>query len=174
MASAQSAEPFPAPVPSATATAGKLQGFRGIHVGMTLEQVKAELQRESLFLYRGDRDVSIVPATGQPLIEVEGRAYVERGYFQFHENRLLVLIVTLARELVSYYEVYSALTASHGPATTLDPSAAVWVLDGLRLSLEKPVTLKYVDIATFEALATSGRSGTDYELMTRQAFLDTL
>ena len=165
VAGAQSSEPLD------TAT---LRGFREIHVGMTLEQAKEALRREPLFYYRGDPDVSIVPSTGQTLIEVEGRGFVERGWLQFRGERLEILIVALARELVSYYEVYSTLSRRYGPVQTLDPGAAVWDLGELRLSLEKPVVLKYVDVAGFEATLDESRVGRDWEMETRQAFLDSL
>jgi hypothetical protein len=141
---------------------------------MTVEEVKAGLVREPLFVYRGERDVSIIPSTSETLIEVPGTDYVERGYFQFHEDRLLVMIVVLARGLISYYEVYESLVRRYGPATTLDPSAAVWLLDGLRLSLERPVVLKYVDDAVFSALIEAGRSLRDYEAEARASFLEGL
>jgi hypothetical protein len=43
-----------------------------------------------------------------------------------------------------------------------------------RLALEKPVVLKYVDSATFNALRDASRVGTDYELLTRRQFLESL
>jgi hypothetical protein len=180
MAAAQSAEPLPEPAAKpATAAPGLsaasvLGGFHSIRLGMTVEQVKTELVKESLFLFRGDRDVSLVPQTQEILIEVPGRTFVERGYFQFHDGKLLVMILVLAREEVSYFEVYRELSSRYGEATSLDPSSAVWELGGMRLSLEKPVVLKYLDRATFEALRDSSRAGRDYELLTRQQFLGTL
>jgi hypothetical protein len=158
----------------AAASALKGGGFRGIRLGMSVEEVKAQLRREPLFDYRGDRDVSLVPQTKQILIEVAGRSFVERGYFQFHDGKLLVMIVRLARELVSYYEVYSRLTSRYGDASSLDPSSAEWSLPDMRLSLEKPVVLKYVDSASFDALKKASSAGRDYEAETRQQFLDGL
>ena len=169
------AVPLPTPAAAAVGAAtAKLGGFRGIRLGMSVDEVKAELAKEPLFSYRGDRDVSLLPASRQILIEVPGRTFVERGYFQFHEGKLLVMIVLLAREQVSYFEVYTELSSRYGATSVLDPAQAVWELKGTRLALEKPVVLKYVDSATFQALRDASRVGTDYELLTRRQFLESL
>jgi hypothetical protein len=169
-AAPQSAAVTTAPAASAISAGG----FRRIRLGMSLEEVKTELRREVLFDYRGDRDVSLLPEGDQILIEVSGRSFVERGYFQFYDGRLLVMIVRLSRELVSYYEVYSRLTSHYGGAASLDPNAALWSLPGVRLSLEKPVVLKYVDSVSFDALKAKSSAGRDYEAETRAQFLDGL
>jgi hypothetical protein len=168
-----------APPPSTTAAVVsaatvELGGFRGIRLGMSVDEVKAQLAKEPLFSYHGDRDVSLLPASRQILIEVPGRTFVERGYFQFHDGKLLIMIVLLAREQVSYFEVYTQLSSRYGPTSALDPAQAVWELPGTRLALEKPVVLKYVDSAAFQSLRDESRLGTDYELLTRRQFLESL
>ena len=150
------------------------QGFLGIRIGMTLGEVKAALAREPLFYYRGEPDLSLLPATRQALIEVPGRAYVERAYFQFHDDRLLSVIVHLSRELVSYFDVYSQLASRYGDATSIDPASATWIFPSLKLSLEKPVVLKYVDRLVFDTLTSESAAGTDWEEESRQSFLERL
>lgn len=173
-ADGQAAAPPPPAAAVVSAATAELGGFRGIRLGMSVDEVKAQLAKEPLFSYHGDRDISLLPASRQILIEVPGRTFVERGYFQFHDGKLLVMIVMLAREQVSYFEVYTQLSTRYGPTTALDPTQAVWELPGTRLALEKPVVLKYLDSVTFKALTEAGRAGTDYELMTRRQFLESL
>jgi hypothetical protein len=177
----QAAPPSPAPAPKAAAestpaaaVAIGLGGFHAIRLGMTVDEVKTQLLKETLFLFRGDPDVTQLPQSQQILIEVPGRTFVDRGYFQFQDGKLLIMIVVLSRAAVSYFDVYQELATRYGEPASLDPSAAVWEIKGTRLSLEKPVVLKYVDSLAFDALTASGRVGRDYDLETRQQFLDSL
>jgi len=160
-AQATSAPPSPLP-----------RGFRGITLGMDLDQVKRALAADPLFGYRGDPDVSLLPQSRQYLIECAGSSYVRRAYFQFDNRRLLTMILVLDPEKIDYFSLFSALSNKYGQPTTLSPQETVWQSDAVRLSLERPITVKYIDQATFASLVGKGGAPSDLETLSREKFIE--
>ena len=161
--SAQAAAPTPQPLPL---------GFRTVTLGMGLDQVKAALKADPLFRYRGDPDVSFLPKTSQYLIECEGNSYLRRAYFQFADSRLFIMILVLDPQKLDHFSVWSALSAKYGQPATLSPEESVWQSDPVRLSLERPLTVKYIDNKTFTALLTKGGAQKDLEQLSQEKFLE--
>jgi hypothetical protein len=139
---------------------------------MGLEQVKSALLADPLFSYRGDPDVSFLPQTSQYLIECSGNAYLKRAYFQFADSRLYIMILVLDPQKLDHFSLFSALTAKYGQPTSLDPAETVWQTDVERFSLEKPLTVKYIDATTFSALLSQGGAQKDLEQLSREKFIE--
>jgi hypothetical protein len=147
-------------------------GFRSILLGMGLDQVKQALTSDPLFLYRGDPDVSFLPQTSQYLIECPGTTYLRRAYFQFADSRLLIMILVLDTQKLDHYSIFSALTAKYGPPASLSPQESVWQSDTVRFSLERPLTVKYVDNKTFSAILAKGGAQKDLDQLSREKFIE--
>lgn len=126
--------------------------YRSVALGMDMETVKEKLAADGMFGYRGDRDVSLLPFANRSLIETVGPSFIRRSWFQFLENKLYVMIFNLDPERVDYYSVYSSFVAKYGEPKSIDPARAVWSDDRVTLSLERPLTVKYVDAAAFKSL----------------------
>lgn len=158
--------------PQETSTAGP-EGFRGIKLGMHIDTVKELLFDDPFFDYRGDPDVSFLPTDSQrTLIECPGNSFIQRAYFQFHEEKLYIIIIELNQIKLDYYIMFTTLTAKYGDSTSLDPTEAVWIFTDVRLSLEKPLTVKYIGRKVFEELKESGKAEEDLEELTRKKFLE--
>ncbi len=168
------AEPSPSGVPPAgePSAGGLPRGFRGIELGMELEAVKSLLARDPLFDYRGDADVSFLPVARQTLIECPGNAFVRRAYLQFEENRLFIIILDLDPRRLDYFSVFSTLSARYGDPGRISPAGAVWLSDQVRLSLERPLTVKYIDRPVFERLRDQGQARQKLKDTSRRQFLD--
>ena len=134
------------------------RGFHGIELGMELEQVKELLLKDELFYYRGDPDVSFLPMPKQTLIECPGNTYISRAYFQFDQKKLFIMILSLNIKEVDYFSMFTALSEKYGSPTYLDPSAAVWNSEQIRLSLEKPLSVKYIHLPVFNQLRNQGKA----------------
>jgi hypothetical protein len=161
-----------APTGSAAPVAALPMSFRSVSLGMGLDQVKASLKSDPLFRYRGDPDVSFLPQTSQYLIECEGAAFLRRAYFQFADSRLFIMILVLDAQKLDHYSMFSTLTAKYGQPTSLSPEESVWLSDSVRFSLERPLTVKYIDNKTFAALLSSGGAQKDLEQLSREKFLE--
>jgi uncharacterized membrane protein (UPF0127 family) len=142
----------------AAAQAAGPRGFRGLELGMELEQVKARLAADALFGYRGDPDVSLLPSPQQTLIECAGASWVRRTFFQFYEGRLLSIILVLDDRRLDYYTLFETLSQKYGGPARLDPAEAVWEFPGVRLSLERPLSVKYLDSGRFDELRKQGQA----------------
>ena len=132
-------------------------GYRSVKLGMTLEEVKKALRSDSLFGYRGERDVSLLPGENRVLIETSSGGYLERCWFQFYEDKLYTLIVNFNPEKIDYYSVFTKLLEKYGTPAELTPEQAVWRNEEVILSLERPVSVKYIDRTVFERLGEASR-----------------
>lgn len=149
-------------------------GFRGIQLGMSMLEVQTLIAADSLYEYRGEPDVSLLPRPDERLIEVSGRSYVRRAFFQFHEDRLFVIILSLNEREIDHYSVFSTLSAKYGKPASLSPSESVWDDGVVRLSLERPLALKYIDRSTFDSLREKGKAEKSWEEVLRSEFLGDL
>jgi hypothetical protein len=146
--------------------------FRSVSLGMGLDQVKSALKADPLFRYRGDPDVSFLPQTSQYLIECEGAAYLRRAYFQFADSRLFIMILVLDAQKLDHYSLFSTLATKYGQPTSLSPEESVWQSEPVRFSLERPLTVKYIDNRTFAAILAKGGAQKDLEQLSREKFLE--
>ena len=149
MASGQSAA---APTALPAATNPVPDSFQGITLGMELDAVKNALKGNALFNYRGDPDVSMLPSPNENLIETAGYSYITRAFFQFYDKKLYTMIFMLDPTELSYYTMYTTLEAKYGAPVSLSPDAVVWESSTVRLSLERPLSVKYIDLGVFDKL----------------------
>lgn len=139
------------------AAAAAIKPFRDYRLGMSLDEVKDRLLKDPYFNYRGEPDVSFLPVKEQVLIECSGNAYIRRAHFQFVDKKLFTLILDLEESRVDYFTMMTALQNAYGAYRDFSPQQVVWEAGGVRLSLEKPLTVKYIDLAVFQRLKDAGR-----------------
>ncbi|MGN0729771.1 hypothetical protein [Treponema sp.] len=154
-------------------------GYRGIQLGMSVEQVKDALKKDHNFGYRGDRDVSLLPGENRTLIETDTSrtapySFLERCWFQFYEGKLYTITLTLRRSKIDHYSVFSSLTEKYGNPGTLNPEKSEWKDDSVIMALERPLTLKYTDRGIFEELQSKALVEKSAEEMARDNFLEGL
>ena len=148
------------------------RSFRNISLGMSMEAVKEVLQADGLFAYRGEPDVSLLPRTNESLIEVTGLAYIRRGFFQFHEDRLFVMIFAINESKMDHYSVFTSISSKYGKPQSLSPAESIWDDGTTRLSVERPLAVKYIDLGIFNSLREAGRAEQSWEELLRDEFLD--
>jgi hypothetical protein len=164
------ASPAPAPA-SSDKSATMPRGFRGIELGMGMEETKKLLEADGLYDYRGDPDVSLLRRPNEALIEVSGLSYVHRAFFQFYEDKLFVIIIVMNQAKLDHYSIFTQLSGKYGKPASLSPSESIWSDGTTRMSLERPLSVKYIDMAIFEKLRTEGKALESIEDITRKDFL---
>jgi hypothetical protein len=173
LASAALAQETAPAAPAPAAAGAKLpRSFRGISLGMNLEALKAALAADDLFAFRGDRDVSLLPQSDQTLIETTGLSFVRRAFFQLKDDALFMMAFSLDTDKVDHYSVFTAFVADYGEPSALDPAQAVWLSDETRVSVERPLTVKYIDRAAFDKLAEDSKVVESRGAVLRKEFLD--
>lgn len=153
-------------------------GYSSAKLGMDIDSLKEALKKDHQFGYRGDRDVSLSPSDGQFLIETDGSqfgfSFLERCWFQFADQKLYIITLNLDRSKVDHYSVFSKLCEKYGNPDELSPKKSVWRDENVIMSLEKPLTLKYVDAKAFNGKKDSSNVEKTTAEKARDDFLDSL
>jgi hypothetical protein len=145
--------------------------FRELSLGMSLDDLKAALIEDTLFSFRGDRDVSFLPIREETLVETTGLSFIRRAFFQLSGGNVFIMAFTLDTRLLDHYSVYTALVRRYGEPQSLNPQEAVWESEETRLSIERPLTVKYLDKTIFNALLDESTTRESDMLFRREEFL---
>lgn len=145
--------------------------FRELALGMSLDDLRDALVRDGLFNFRGERDVSFLPVRQEALVETTGSSFIRRAHFQLFEGEVFIMSFTLDPRLVDHYSVFTALVNRYGQPLTLNPTEAVWEDDYTVVSIERPLTVKYIDRAVFDRLREEARTQEAWETLLREEFL---
>ena len=145
--------------------------FRELALGMELDELKDALIQDELFTFRGDRDVSFLPVQEQTLVETTGFSFIRRAFFQLAEGKVFNMAFTLDTRLLDHYSVYTSLVRKYGEPLSINPQEAVWESEDTRLSIERPLTLKYLDKTVFDGLIEESKTRESQELFRREEFL---
>ena len=148
--------------------------YRDISLGMPVDDVKKMLKADSIYGYRGERDVSLLPTQNRVLIESEGLSFLNRSWFQFYQDKLYTMTFKLDSDRVDFYSVFKSLQDKYGEPTSLDPEKIVWKDDRVTLSLERPLVLKFIDTQVFAEIQNTSKVNKNIEELTRKGFLDSL
>ncbi|GHV94762.1 hypothetical protein AGMMS50293_10820 [Spirochaetia bacterium] len=146
--------------------------FRELSLGMSLDDLKANLLKDGLFNFRGDRDVSFLPSREQNLVETTGPSFVRRAFFQLQDGRLFIMAFSLNTEIMDHYSVFTTFTAKYGAPSYLDPKETVWETEDTRVAIERPLTVKYIDKRVFNDIINESSLTESRQVQQRQDFLD--
>ena len=154
-------------------------GYKDIKLGMSLEETKENLLKDPDFGYHGDRDVSLIPHSSKTLIETDsdrglGSNFLTRCWFQFSFDELYIITINVNPEKMDYYSIFKKLTEKYGEPTSFDPQSAVWKDDEVTMSLEKPLTLKYIDNKIFDQTQNYSNIQASPTEITQEMFLNEL
>ena len=154
-------------------------GYKNIMLGMSLEETKENLVKDPDFGYHGDRDVSLIPNSSKTLIETDaarglGSKFLTRCWFQFSFNELYIITININPDKMDYYSMFTTLTKKYGEPTSFSPQAATWKDDEVTMSLEKPLTLKYIDNKRFSETQNYSNIQASPTEVTREMFLEDL
>ena len=148
------------------------RGFAGIELGMTRESIEELLADSRYFIFSGQPDVSFEPARFQQLFEAEGAGFVDRGIFQFVDGQLYSLTLLVSQRRMDHYSLYTSFVEQYGQPVRLNPSESVWERGGYRLSLERPLTVRYLDLEQFNEIQSNTGIEESLEQISRDTFLD--
>ena len=145
--------------------------FRNLSLGMALADLKTALAKDMNFAFRGDRDVSFLPVREQTLVETTGLSYIRRAYFQLVGGNVYIMSFSLDTRLMDHYSIFTAFIKKYGEPQILNPGEAVWDNGETRVSIERPLTVKYIDKTVFDRLIKESKTQEKLELMAREEFL---
>jgi hypothetical protein len=138
--------------------------YRGLSLGMELAGLKDALAADASFAFHGDRDVSFLPSgslggqSGQSLVETAGLDFIKRAFFQLKDGQVFIMAFTMNTGLIDHYSVYTTFVQKYGEPSRLNPKEAVWDDGATRVSIERPLTVKYIDRQVFDAVVDAGKA----------------
>jgi len=148
------------------------RSFRKLQLGMSLDELKEALTDDELFEFRGDPDVSFLPIKEENLVETAGLSFIRRAFFQLREKAVFIMAFTLDSRRIDHYSVFTSLVKKYGEPASLNPREAVWENETTRISLERPLTVKYIDMTVFKAIIDEAKTVESAEVFRRQGFLN--
>ena len=148
------------------------RSFRNLQLGMSLDELKEELTNDGLFEFRGDRDISFLPVKEENLVETTGLSFIRRAFFQLRSGRVFIMAFSLDTERIDHYSVFTSLVKRYGEPVSLNPHESVWENEETRISLERPLTVKYIDMEVFREIVGESRAEASREVFMRQGFLN--
>lgn len=148
------------------------RGFSTIELGLTLEMARQRLEGDPNFAYRGEPDVSLLASPNRTLLEVPGANFVDRALLQFRDESLFSLSLEINTSRLDYFTMYRTLSDSFGEPSSLSPARAVWEDEQTRISLERPLTVRYLDRDVFESIREAGQAQESLEELSRDRFLE--
>ena len=148
------------------------RGFRNIQLGLALVEVQQLLIQDANFSYRGEPDVSLLPAGDNRVIESGGYSYIRRAWFQFRDETLFSITLVLNPDQLDHYGMYTTLVERYGEPVSLSPRVVVWESEETRLTLERPLSVRYVDRSGFDELLEQGRLQESVRELSRRQFLE--
>jgi hypothetical protein len=107
-------------------------------------------------------------------VETTGLSFVRRAFFQLRAGGLFIMAFSLDPALIDHYSVFTAFRAKYGDPLRLSPREAVWEAGETRVSIERPLTIKYMDMKTFNEILGESKAEEAAEIFRRQGFLDEL
>ncbi|MDR0586869.1 MAG: hypothetical protein LBG26_06485 [Treponema sp.] len=161
--------PRPAPVENPSPLP---RTFRQLSLGMDLDELKEALAADGLFAFRGDRDVSFLPVKEENLVETTGLSFIRRAFFQLRDGKVFIMAFSLDPNMVDHYSVFTTLREKYGDPGSLNPHQAVWENGGTRVSIERPLTVKYIDMEVFSRIVDESNAEESSRVFLRQRFLD--
>jgi hypothetical protein len=139
---------------------------------MSLDELKEALASDGLFAFRGDSDVSFLPVKEENLVETTGLSFIRRAFFQLRDGRVFIMAFSLDPDTVDHYSVFTTLREKYGDPGSLNPSQAVWENGQTRVSIERPLTVKYIDMEVFSRIVDASNAEESSRVFLRQRFLD--
>jgi hypothetical protein len=153
-------------------------GYGSLKLGMSIDEVKTELKKNPDFGYRGDRDVTLSPKTKQVIIETDAvkasYSFFTRCWFQFVDDKLFSITLNLNEKRLDHNSVFSTLTSKYGNPSSINPKRSSWEDDSVIMSLERPLTIKYIDAAVFKKIQDESGVKKTYEEKAVDEFLESL
>ena len=79
---------------------------------------------------------------------------------------------SLDTRVMDHYSVFTTFVRKYGQPISLSPSEAVWESDDTRVSIERPLTVKYIDKTVFDRLVEESKTQEDMKKWLRDDFLE--
>lgn len=147
--------------------------YRDYFISMTEKECREALKQDGYFLYSDQEQPSLMRPSDEVLIDSPGRSFIKRGWFQFQNDRLIVMTFQLNPQKLDYYSIFRQLKEKYGDPLELSPQSALWRNEesGEEMLLSRPLEMKYRDGEYFRQLQEERRVEETVEETLRERFI---
>jgi len=124
------------------------EGFQDINIGISYKEVTDKLENNDSFLYKKE-DV-IYESRQKNIISTLGKGFIKNAIFQFNEDKLINIILYINDDKIDFYTLKKDFLNKWGNPIQVNPNYNIWEDDTTRIILEKPLTIRYIDLTIFE------------------------
>jgi hypothetical protein len=156
------------------------RAFQGLSLGMSRDALKTALRENSLFRVKEAQDdlltMSAMSSGAENTLEVDGvpRGFIRRAFFELNDEQVFTMSFVMDTALVDHYSVFMSLVNKYGEPSFLDPKQTVWESDETWVAIERPLTVKYIDLGVFNALIAGANAQQSANERRREDFLNEL
>jgi len=149
-------------------------GYKDIKLGMSMDQVKALLQKSGDFIQKKEEVLITRLEPDTKIISVEGVGFIIYAYFHFENDKLFQIFLKISDSKIGYYFLLRKLTSKFGNPKKFNPKKAIWENDNTRIILEKPCNLKYIYLPVWNDIIKNEEKREDIIKIIREKFGDDL
>ncbi|MDR1326063.1 MAG: hypothetical protein LBK00_08515 [Treponema sp.] len=152
--------------------------FKGISLGMSRDTLKTALSENNLFRVKEAQDdlltMSAISPSDENTLEVDGipHGFIRRAFFELHNEQVFTMSFVMDTALVDHYSVFMSLVNKYGEPSFLDPKRTVWENNETWVAIERPLTVKYIDLGVFNALIADAHTQQSANAQQREDFLN--
>ncbi len=121
-------------------------GYKEFKLGMGKSEVEKLLQTSDDFNILKEEILSTRLEPDTEIISTEGTGFIIYGYFHFDKDELFQIFLKIDREKIGYYFLLKKLITKYGNPTKFNPKRAIWENNEVRIILEKPCNIKYINL----------------------------
>lgn len=128
-----------------------ITGFKNIKLGGSrIDTINAILSDNTMLLPKqymlNTNGVDLASEESASFLALEENKFYKSGYFLFKEDALYSISINFQPNQVDFLELLSSLSAKYGRGAFLDAETVAWQNGDIRIILERPSTVKYLDM----------------------------
>ena len=150
------------------------KGYRSIKLNMNKEQVISQLKKESIFDTSDQEKLTFRNEPDKEILKTNGVNFIKMAYFHFHNNVLYQITLDIDQNKLSYNDILMTLQNKYGKPINFSPGTADWENDAVKLSLQRPVMIKYYSIKIIKEILDETKEPLNFYKISREKFLNSL
>jgi hypothetical protein len=123
--------------PQSTTDITLAAGYKSIQLGSSMTEVQDEIRKSGDFKEKREEILTIRLEPDTEIISTDGRGFIQKGYFHFHQDQLFQILLKIDENRIGYFVILSQLTEKYGTPTRFNPQTAEWSDGKTTITLEK-------------------------------------
>ncbi len=133
------------------------RGYRGIKLGMKLDNVRKILKKDRLLEIDIRTDFGDLDEEPYHILKARNVPYITSVYYQFGttksiKQQLFAIIIHFNKEYNDFFRLFEKMKKKYGKPNMFTPNMATWHNKTTKIILNSPATVKYIDIQLYRTM----------------------